>query len=289
MPHRYLKGSRKLGCRRELQSPLGFKGGTASGTATGGATATGVGSAQTRGEECFNVAVADASGSGEFIITSGSSGFADTMFGSATGSAAGGGTGSQGGNVAIMMGGAGTLAFDGTTTSSGTGDFGAGFSPVQFNTVVTEVPGSPIPETFGSPKKGGSSGGFTPPTFVTTVIPVSTGPTGGFGSGSGALDIASTTTGTLIAETTTGLSTGTGSSGGEATSFGGGMGSGTTFLGTAGGLGSGAATGAGATAGNTKNDQVGGIFAGASDATGNFGNQGSGNFGGRPTTLAFPP
>jgi hypothetical protein len=286
MPHPYLKGSRKLACIRRLQSPLRFNGGRVSGTATGGGTATGVGSAQT-GDPCDDVGAADASGSGEFTVTSGSSGFVDTVFGSAVGSAAGGGTGSQAGNAAITMGGVGIIKFDGTTSSSGTGGFGAGFSPVQFNTVTTEIPGSAITIP-GSPKKGGSSGGFSPPTFITTVVPVSTGPTGGFGSGNGAIDITSTTTGTLMANEITDTSIGTGSSVGKATSFGGGMGSATNYFGTAGGLGSGAATGAAATAGSTKFDMVNGIFTGASDATSNFGNQGSGIFGGRPTTLAFP-
>jgi hypothetical protein len=264
MPHPYLKGSRKLidttpNCnRRNLQS--------ARGAATGGATAVGSGSAETNCE--FDpIGDSGASGSGEFVITSGSSGFADTMFGSAVGSAASGATGSQNGKAEIVFGGLGTLAFDGTTTSSGTGGFGADFSPVGFNSVTTEE--------------------------GTTVTPFSTGPTGGSGTGKGDLSIASKTTGMLMANINNNdvppATIGTASSGGKATNVGGGMGSGSNLFGTAGGLGSGAATGAAASAGNTKLDVVNGIFSGLSEATGNFDNQGSGNFGGRPTTLAFSP
>ena len=157
---------------------------------------------------------------------------------------------------------------------------------MQFSTVVTEVPGTAIPETAGSPKKGGSTGGgVTAPTFITTIVPVSTGPTGGFGAGSGSLDIASTTTGTLM---TTGLlAIGVGSSGGEATSFGGGSGSATNYFGTAGGLGSGASTSEGAAAGTTSFEVTNGIFTGTGGATANFNNQGSGMFG-SSQTLLFP-
>jgi hypothetical protein len=276
MPRRYLKGSRKL------QFPLRFSGGQVSGTATGGGSATGSGSAELLDDGL--VGVADGTGSGEFTTTSGSSGFVDTIYGSAVGSASGGGTGEQAGNVGITLGGLGTLTFDGTTSSTGTGSFGAGFSPVQFNTVITEVPGSPIPETFA--KGGSTGGGVSPSTFVTTVVPVSTGPTGGFGSGSGSLDIASTTTGTLMNSTAAG-GVGVGTSGGEATNFGGGSGSATNFFGTAGGLGSGAGTGAAAAAGLTEMEATNGIFTGTGGATSNFNNQGSGFFG-KSQTLTFP-
>jgi hypothetical protein len=153
-----------------------------SGTSSGGGTATGSGLAQLS-DAAGTVGVADGSGSGLFTSTSGSSGSIDTVFGAAEGSSAGGGTGTQAENVGITLGGLGTLTFLGTTTSSGGGGFGAGFSPVQFNTVVTEVPGTPIPFTttsFGGSKKGGTTtttgGGVTPPTFTTTIVPVSTGP-----------------------------------------------------------------------------------------------------------------
>ena len=272
--------------QRRLQFPSRFSGGQVSGTATGGGTATGSGSAQT-GDECDDGAAASGTGNGEFTTTSGSSGFINTVFGSAEGSSAAGGTGTQAGNVGITGGGLGTLTFAGTTSSSGNGSFGAGLSPVQFNTVVTEVPGTPIPELFGGSKKGGSSGGgVTPPTFITTIVPVSTGPTGGFGNGSGGLNIASTTTGTLKEDT--GLAgVGVGSSGGTATNFGGGSGSATNFFGTAGGLGAGAGTGAANAAGDTKFDKTNGIFTGTGGSTGNFANMGSGLFG-TPQTLTFP-
>jgi hypothetical protein len=283
MTRRNLKGSRKL-------QSFSFLGGIASGIATGGGTTTGIGSAQTMNE----TGISTATGTGEFTTTSGASGFVDSVFGVAEGNAAGGAAGSQLGTVSAMLG-VGTVTFDGTTTSSGNGGFGAGFSPVAFQTITTEIPGTAIAASASnnSPKGGGGNtggggGGVTPPTFITTVVPVSTGPTGGFGSGNGAIDIASTTTGTLTANAITETSIGTGSSVGEATSFGGGMGSATNYFGSAGGLGSGAATGSAATAGSTKFDIVNGIFTGASDATSNFSNQGSGIFGGRPTTLAFP-
>jgi hypothetical protein len=112
------------------------------------------------------------------------------------------------------------------------------------------------------------------------------GPTGGFGTGSGVFNIASATGGTLIAGTaTTGI--GAGSSGGEATSFGGGMASATNYFGTAGGLGSGAGSSAAAAAGNTKFDQVGGIFSSEGGVDGGFNNVGKGFFG-TTATLAFP-
>jgi hypothetical protein len=281
MTSRNLKGSRKL--QFSFNSGSRFTGGITSGTSSAGGSATGSGSAETVDDGV--VGVADGTGSGEFTSTSGSSGFIDTVFGSAQGSSAAGATGSQAGNVGITLGGLGTLTFDGTTTSSGEGSFGAGLSPVQFNTVVTEVPGTAIPET--SSKGGSTGGGVTPSTFITTVVPVSTGPTGGFGAGSGALDIASTTTGTLMTTGADNVASGVGSSGGEATNFGGGSGSATNFFGTAGGLGSGAGTGAAAAAGITEMDATNAIFTGTGGATGNFNNQGSGVFG-ASQTLAFP-
>jgi hypothetical protein len=224
------------------------------------------------------LAVSDGIGSGEFTSTSGSSGFIDSTFGSAVGSAAGGGTGSNAGTVGIVFGGTGVLSFDGTTTSSGGGGFGAGLSPVAFNTVTTQVPGAAFAIKKSS-KKGGSSSGFAPSTFTTVVTPFSTGPTGGFGTGSGALDIKSTTTGTLLGETAMMVTIGTGSSGGEATNFGGGMGSATNYFGSVGGLGSGAGTSAAAASGTTKFDDTNGIFTGTGFATGNFNNQGAGIIG----------
>jgi hypothetical protein len=265
-----LKGSRKL-------QNFDFSGGFISGTGTGGGTATGIGSAQTMDA----LGSADATGIGSFNSNSGGSGFIDSVFGMANGSGSGGATGSQDGSVNAMLG-TGTLTFDGTTTSSGTGGFGAGFSPVNFNAVTTEVPGSAI-QTFGSPKKGKLSSGFSDPTFVTTVVPVSTGPTGGFGTGSGSLDIASTTTGTLLGDD----AVGTGSSTGTATNFGGGEGTGLNYFGSAGGLGSGTGTGTGTGSGNTAADPTGGTFTGTGTAIGNFDNGGFGIFG-TNGVLGFP-
>jgi hypothetical protein len=178
------------------------------------------------------------------------------------------------------------LSFDGTTESSGMGSFGAGLSPVQFNTVVTEVPGTAIEGTSGSPKSGGSSGGgVSPPTFITTVVPVATGPTGGFGAGSGSFEIDSTTSGMLYSDSDYGIAVG--SSGGEATNFGGGSGSATNFLGSAGGLGSGTSSGYAEASGGTKYDSDYGIFSGTGGATGGFSNMGLGFFG-KSQSLAFP-
>jgi hypothetical protein len=50
-----------------------------------------------------------------------------------------------------------------------------------------------IEKLFGEGRKG---------SVLVLVVPVSTGPTGGFGAGSGALEIANTTTGTLFSDTT---------------------------------------------------------------------------------------
>jgi hypothetical protein len=138
--------------------------------------------------------------------------------------------------------GIGVIEFEGTTTFSGAGAFGAGLSPIQFQSVVTGVPGSAI-AAFGSSKRGSSSGGggCNPSTFVTTLVPVQTGPTGGFGAGSGLLDIASTTTGMKMMGMFNG---GAGSSVGTAANFGGGTEATTSLFGTAGGLGSGAGSGA---------------------------------------------
>jgi hypothetical protein len=60
--------------------------------------------------------------------------FIDIPFGAATGSSTGGGTGSQAGAVGIVLGGIGTLEFDGTTTSSSTGNL--------WTWLTTEVPGT---------------------------------------------------------------------------------------------------------------------------------------------------
>jgi hypothetical protein len=133
-------------------------------------------------------------------------------------------------------------------------------------------------------KKGGSSSGFSDPTFTTTYVPVSTGPTAGFGVGSGALNILSMTTGTLAGGSTT---IGTGTNTGTGTSSGGGQGTGFNFFGKAGGLGSGSATGTGTGSGNTAMDTVGGVFTGMGNATGFFNNGGFGSFG-TNGVLTFP-
>jgi hypothetical protein len=72
--------------------------------------------------------------------TSGASGFIDTIFGGATGTAVGGGFGLQVGTAAADTR-LGSLTFDGTTTVNGAGGFGGGLlSLVDFN-VVPGVPG----------------------------------------------------------------------------------------------------------------------------------------------------
>jgi hypothetical protein len=272
-----LKGS------RNLQS---FSGGIISGTATGFGTGTGSGSAQNTNEDEY-YGVTDGTGKGGFSSTSGSSGFINSALGTASGSAAAGVTGSQAGNAHVILGGAQLVSFDGTTEAIGMGSFGGGISPVQFNTVVTEVPGTAYEGTSGSPKSGGSTGGgISPSTFVTTQVPVMTGPTGGFGAGSGSLDIKSFTTGASKNDDYYEIATGT--SAGEATTFGGGNAQAETFFGSASGLGSGAATGyteATGSAAYQQDDYA--TFTAAADTTAIFNNVGTGIFG-QSGTLAFP-
>jgi hypothetical protein len=236
-----LKGTRKLqffGFPRPLTTSSPFSGGVISGSSTGKGSATGKGSSETMDAATY-IAEGETGGSAKFTQGGSSSGYISTMFGSAKGSGAGGATGEQAGSVSLMMGGVGTLEFDGTTTSSGTGGFGGGFSPVGSN-------------------------------FA------STGPTGGFGSGSGSLGIESDTTGTLMGDPTT---IGTGSSGGKATNYGNGKATGYNYFGSAGGIAGGTGTIAAAGSGNTKADVTNGVFTGSGSADGNFDNQGSGLFG----------
>jgi hypothetical protein len=198
------------------------------------------------------------------------SGFVNTANGMAQGNAAGGATATQVGSVSAMMG-VGTLSFDGTTTSSGTGGFGAGFSPPRFNTYTTEVAGSV-----------GSA-----PTVITTIVPVSTGPTGGSGLGRGSFNIVSGTTGTLVGLT----DSGTGSSVGTATTYGEGMGSATNYFGTAGARGYGAGSATAVAAGSTaNNDPSQGFFTSTGALNANFNNEASGYFGNndRNSILTFP-
>jgi hypothetical protein len=296
-----LKGSRKLQFK--------FTNGIVSGTsdASGSATGSGVAAAIVPGyvDAGTNLGVTDASGGGEFTSTSGSTGFIDTVFGSSKGSSAGGATGSQAGNAGITTGGDmnnmepfymfGYVFFNGTTTSSGTGSFGGGLSPVGFNTLITEVPGAAITTT-ATPRKSGKSGGstiaFAPSTFTTTTTPFSTGPTGGFASSSGALDIASQTFGTIFGAGSTPLgSTLVLSSGGKATNTGSGSATSTNFFGSAGGTASGSSTGADTASGNGSTGAESGYKIMVADvrtmggAVASFGNQGSGIFG---TNGVFP-
>jgi hypothetical protein len=294
-----LKGTRKL------QFGFGstgtqFTGGIISGTATGGGTATGKGTSTTADATTVLtppplLAMGDATGSGNFTTTSSGSGFIDTSFGKAQGSAGGGGTGSQAGKAEIVLGGVGTLEFDGTTTSSGTGGFGAGFSPVNFYSVTTEVPGAACClYNQKSGKKGGTPTGFAPSTFTTVVTPVSTGPTGGFGSGSGSSDISSTTEGALTDNVLDGgglpapENDGDGFSGGKATNFGEGSASVANFFGSAGGAGKGAGTSEASGTGSTTLDPTGGIFSSSGLVDGSFSNQGSGLFGTTGKLSFFP-
>jgi hypothetical protein len=272
MPRRHLKGSRKV---QTFPLNLNFGGGTVSGIATGGGSATGSGTT-TNGD--VN-GITSATGSGEFTSNSGSSGFVTSPFGTAQGMAAGGSTGSQLGSV-LGTTGVGTLSFDGTTDSSGAGVFGAGFSPVQFNAVTTAIPGTP--GVSGGSKKKGLTGG-TSATTVTNFVPSLNGPTGGFGGGNGIIDITSGSTGTLAGADAIGVGTSLGS----ATNFGGGSGSATNLFGGAGGLGSGAGTGGATGGGTTTLDVVGGTFIGGGVSNGNFNNVGSGFFG-APASINFP-
>jgi hypothetical protein len=230
----------------------------------------------------------DANGSGDFTTTSRSSGFVVTAFGTAQGSAAGGATGSQIGFAEDVYG-IGTITFDGLTEASGAGTFGAGVSPVQFNTVTTTIPG--VYALSGGSKKGGTNM-ISLPITVTNIVPVSTGPTGGFGTGNGVIDIISSSTGTLMHAMVAAMpmgAAGRGSSTGEATNLGGGSGTATNFFGSAGGLGSGAGTGAATAGGFTiAFSDMTGTFTGAGSSNGNFNNVGFGLFGGNGGSLTFP-
>jgi len=271
---RNLKGSRKL-------QRLNFLGGTATGTATNGGSATGTGSGVTKAAG----GIANSNGSGSFTNNGGATGFVDTVFGTADGDAAATSSGSQAGTAAVITD-AGTSKFAGTTTTNGAGSFGAGFSPVVFNTVIT--PGPLITTTSsGSSKKGGSSTTTVLGPDIVTVIPTSTGPTGGFGEGSGAINLLSNSQGTAILGVSTGSITGAGAS------TGGGQGQATNFFGSAGGLGSGQISGTDAAGGNSKLDATGASFTGTGSASGSFANQGSGAFGtnsnvGNPLFASLP-
>jgi hypothetical protein len=151
-----------------------------------------------------------------------------------------------------------------------------------------------------------------------TVVPVSTGTTGGSGSGMGTLSIMALTTGFLgipLAVNNSGSTggdpilvgpavvNGAGSSVGMATTFGSGMASGTNFIGTGSGSGTSAATGvAGVSGAITLNQMVfnvmanrnntflgvnGTTFTAMTGVNSNFNNAGSGTFG-NPGTLYIP-
>jgi hypothetical protein len=83
-----------------------FTGGIISGGGTASGTTIGAGSVEA--EVVNNVlndsSSSDSTGLGTFIINNGSSGFVDTVYGSAEGSGAGGATGSQVGTVGIRLG-----------------------------------------------------------------------------------------------------------------------------------------------------------------------------------------
>jgi hypothetical protein len=120
----------------------------------------------------------------------------------------------------------------------------------------------------------------------TTIVPVGTGPTGGFGSGSGSLNIASMTDGTLMV-VGPGDALGTGSSVGTGTNFGGGSAIASNYFGSAGGVGSGEATSGGTATGTTKEDTTNGIFTGTAGAVVSFNNDGTGIFGSAPSPRPF--
>jgi hypothetical protein len=261
---------------------LQLRSGKVGGASTGSGSANSSGSVNTSEDG----ATSESSGKGEFTTSGGSSGFIDTKSGSAQGNSAAGATGSNSGTVGIENGGVGTLTFDGSTTSSGRGGFGGGFSPV-VNTGSTSMSISGTPNSQGDVNGFRGSSSRTPTTFNPSSTTL-TRSTGGFGNGSGALNIASKTGGTLNGDATT---VGTGTSGGEATSFGEGSASGRNPFGTAGGAARGSVDAADAVSGTTMNVDTAGVFDVSGSVQGNFDNRGSGVFGRtatRPTRPTLP-
>jgi hypothetical protein len=264
---RNLKGSRKL--------QVDFSGGFVTGFGAGGGSVIGAGEAKNLNAS----GISSASGGGNFTSSGGASAFLITRFGTANGSGGGRASGSQLGS-ALAMTGLGLVSFTGTSYGDGAGGFGAGLSPVQFNTTTTIVGGTAIPGVSG--KKNGAAT-FSEPTTTVTVTSVSTGPTGGFGFGLGSLDISSTSTGTLMGANAEGV----GSSVGSVTTFRVGVADAANYFGKSRGLGLGADTGTATGEGTTKFDLVNGMFSSTGTTLGNFTSQGSGIFG-TPGALTFP-
>jgi hypothetical protein len=100
--------------------------------------------------------------------------------------------------------------------------------------------------------------------------------TGGFGGGTGALDLSSGATGTGFGTNVNAF--------GNAMNFGGGGGQGLNVFGTAGGMGAGAGTGAASGVGTTMD----GVFSVTGTSSSDFNNVGQGFFGGGPVTLGWP-
>lgn len=202
---------------------------TIGGTSGGSGTASGTGS--------LDVGDMGGAGSSNIMSTFSSGGFSFGGLvgpdGAVQGQSTGGSSGTGGGDGTItdsMMMPAG-ITFTGSITGSGMGGFGAISSPVDF-------------------------AGF------------STGPTGGFGGGIGALDLSSAGTGTGFGTDVNAVSNGM--------NFGTGGGQGINIFGIAGGMGAGMSTGAAAGMGTT----VDGIFSSMGTSTSNFNNLGQGFFGG---------
>ena len=119
--------------------------------------------------------------------------------------------------------------------------------------------------------------------FYSTITPFLTGPTGGFGAGTGTLNIGGTTGGTMMFDGTV-ATVGTGSSG---MSFERGEATGANLFSMAGKVGSGTGTVTADSSGTTLKYATSGIFTGTECATGTFNNVGSGIFG-TNGELAFP-
>jgi hypothetical protein len=208
------------------------------GTSGGTGTASGTGS--------LDVGDMGGTGSSNIMSTFNSGGFSFGGLvgpdGAVMGQSAGGSSGTGGGVGTItdsMMMPAG-ITFNGSVTGSGLGTFGAISSPIDFS-------------------------GFT------------TGPTGGFGGGIGALDLTSAGTGTGFGTDVNAVSNGM--------NFGSGGGQGNNIFGIAGGMGAGMGTGAAFGMGTT----VDGVFSSMGTSTSNFNNLAQGFFGGpNPFTFGSP-
>jgi hypothetical protein len=135
----------------------------------------------------------------------------------------------------------------------------------------------PAAVTFTGSAEGSGLGSFGAVSSPITFSGFTTGPTGGFGGGIGALDLSSAGTGTGFGTDVNAVSSGM--------NFGSGSGQGTNIFGIAGGVGAGMGTGAAAGMGMT----VDGVFSSTGTSMSNFYNVGQGLFGGaNPFTFGNP-